>query len=214
MNPSLAEFVALVTAHRVFAILRHVPAEQLPAVLDALVAGGIRLLEITMNTQDAAGQLSLARVHLGDRAILGAGTVTTAARAQAAMDAGARFLVTPNLDPAVMRLATEAGIPVVPGVMTPSEMVAGLQAGAVALKLFPAGQLGTGYIRDVRAALDDAPLVAVGGVTVENAADWIRAGCIGVGIGGSLLDKSLLAAGDMAGLAARARALTDTLAGV
>ncbi len=165
MNPSLAEFVALVTAHRVFAILRHVPAEQLPAVLDALVAGGIRLLEITMNTQDAAGQLSLARVHLGDRAILGAGTVTTPAR-------------------------------------------------AVALKLFPAGQLGTGYIRDVRAALDDAPLVAVGGVTVENAADWIRAGCIGVGIGGSLLDKSLLAAGDMAGLAARARALTDTLAGV
>lgn len=214
MNPSFAEFAALVTAHRVFAILRHVPAEQLPAVLDALVAGGIRLLEITMNTQDAVGQLTRARMHLGDRATLGAGTVTTPARAQAAMDAGARFLVTPNLDPAVVRLATEAGVPIVPGVMTPSEMVAGLQAGAAALKIFPAGQLGTGYVRDVRAALDDAPLVAVGGVTVENAADWIRAGCIGVGIGGSLLDKSLLAAGDMAGLTNRARALVDSLAGV
>ena len=203
---------ATITRHRVFAILRHIPDELLLPVLDALMAGGIRLLEITMNSADAVAQLERASDHLTDDALLSAGTVTNVARARAAISAGARFLVTPNLDPAVLDLADKAGVPVVPGVMTPSEMVAGMQAGAAALKLFPAGRLGTGYVKDVRAALDDAPLVAVGGVTAENAADWIRAGCIGVGIGSSLLDAELLATHDMDGLQARARALVQSLA--
>jgi 2-dehydro-3-deoxyphosphogluconate aldolase / (4S)-4-hydroxy-2-oxoglutarate aldolase len=96
---------------------------------------------------------------------------------------------------------------VVPGTMTPSEMISAMQAGAAAVKLFPAGRLGTGYVKDVRAALDDVPIVAVGGVSVENAAGWIQAGCIGVGIGGSLLDAGMIAAHDMAGLEERARTL-------
>lgn len=201
-----------IARHRVFAILRHMPDEQLLPVLDALVAGGIRLLEITMNSADAVAQLERASDHLADGALLGAGTVTNVARARDAIAAGARFLVSPNLDLAVLALADKAGVPVVPGVMTPSEMVAGMQAGAAALKLFPAGRLGTGYVKDVRAALDDAPLVAVGGVTAENAVDWIRAGCIGVGVGSSLLDATLLANNDMEGLQVRARALVQSLA--
>lgn len=209
MRPE-GDLVSLIARHRVFAILRHVPTDSLQAVLDALVAGGIRLLEITMNTDDAASQLQQAGSQLKGRALLGAGTVTTVARAEAAIAAGARFLVTPNLDLSVLAFAGEAGIPVVPGTMTPSEMISAMQAGAAAVKLFPAGRLGMGYVKDVRAALDDVPIVAVGGVSVENAADWIQAGCIGVGIGGSLLDAGMLAAHDMAGLEERARTLLQS----
>lgn len=204
-------FSKLIARHKVFAILRHISDEQLLPVLDALVSGGIRLLEITMNSAGAAVQLERARLHLGNRAFLGAGTVTTIARAHEAIAAGARFLVTPNLDLSVLALSNKSGIPVVPGVMTPSEMVAGMQAGAAALKLFPAGRLGTGYVKDVMAALDDAPLIAVGGVTGENAGEWLQAGCIGVGVGSSLLHTDLLAKGDMDGLRDRAHRMLASL---
>ena len=209
-SPSTS-FAHTIEQHRIFAILRHVSGELLLPVLDALVSGGIRLLEITMNSADATVQLERARLHLGGEVLLGAGTVTTVARAEAAISAGARFLVTPNLDMAVLALGRSAGVPVVPGVMTPSEMVAGMQAGAAALKLFPAGRLGTGYVRDVLAALDDAPLVAVGGVTADNAGDWLQAGCIGVGVGSSLIDADLLARGDMDGLRERAGKMLASL---
>lgn len=182
----------LIRQNRIIAIMRHLPEDQLIPVFRTLADAGVRLIEITMNTQAAAAQIHEAQKHFAGDMLIGAGTVTTAARAREALDAGARFLVTPNLNLQVLALAASEHCPVIPGVMTPTEMVMAAEAGAEVLKLFPAGQLGTGYVKDVLAPLDDISLVAVGGVTPANMNDWILAGCIGVGMGSSLLDPLLV----------------------
>lgn len=178
--------------HRVIAIMRHLPEEQVEPVFSALADAGIRLIEITMNTAGAAEQISRVTSRFSSRMLIGAGTVSTVERARLAMAAGAQFLVTPNLDLEVVELAKAHQCPILPGVLTPTEMMAAIKAGVVTLKLFPASQLGPAYVKDVLAPLDDLNLVAVGGVTQDNAAEWLKAGCIGIGMGSSLLDKDLL----------------------
>lgn len=208
------QIVNLIRTHRVIAIVRHLPADQLDPVFESLYAGGVRLIEVTMNSAGAAAQIAAACAHFGDRMLVGAGTVTTTERADAAIAAGARFLVTPNLDLDVLALAREKNCPVIPGVLTPTEMMQAMKAGAAALKLFPASHLGPAYVKDVLSPLNDLNLVAVGGVTPENAADWIKAGCIGVGLGGCLLDPRLVQNRDYEGLRLLAASLTGNLAAV
>ncbi|HBP38065.1 MAG TPA: 2-dehydro-3-deoxyphosphogluconate aldolase [Clostridiales bacterium] len=190
----------LIRECRIIAIVRNLPAAQLAPVFEALANGCIRLIEVTMNSTGAADQIKQANRLFGDRMLIGAGTVTSCERASAAIDAGACFLVTPNLDLAVLKLARSRKCPVIPGVMTPTEMMQARQAGATVLKLFPASHLGTAYVRDILSPLDDLQLVAVGGVTAANAGDWIAAGCIGVGMGSSLVDSSLIKNLDYSGL--------------
>lgn len=208
MNEAL---ISAIRRDRVIAIMRHLPDEQVVPVFGALAAGGIRLIEVTMNTAGAAAQIRLAKRHFADRMQIGAGTVSTPERAVTALAAGADFLVTPNLDLEVLEYAARHGCPVIPGVFTPTEMMTAIKAGVRILKLFPAGQLGPGYVRDVLAPLDTLNLVAVGGVTPDNAADWLRAGCIGVGMGSALLPAGLLQSGDFAGLASQTADLLHRL---
>ena len=182
----------LLTRYRVVAIVRHLPEDQLEPVFAALADAGIRLIEVTMNSAGAAEQITLAQELFGDRMLIGAGTVSTPDRALAALAAGARFLVTPNLDLEVVEIARRQHCPVIPGVMTPTEMMTAMKAGVKVLKLFPASQLGTAYVKDILAPLDELKLVAVGGVTPQNSAEWIKAGCVGVGMGSSLLPKDLV----------------------
>lgn len=182
------QFSRDVKAHRVVAILRHMPPEKAESIFQILAAAGIRLVEITMNSRGAARQIQAMRQAFGSQLIIGAGTVTTPQRAREAIEAGAAFLVTPNLNLDVIGVAHEAGVPIVPGVMTPTEMMAAADAGVKTLKLFPASVLGCDYVKAVKAPLDDVQLIAVGGITAQNAADFIRAGCMGVGMGSSLLD--------------------------
>lgn len=182
----------LMTRYRVVAIVRHLPEDQLEPVFAALADAGIRLIEVTMNSAGAAEQITLAQELFGDRMLIGAGTVSTPDRALAALAAGARFLVTPNLDLEVVEIARRQHCPVIPGVMTPTEMMTAMKAGVKVLKLFPASQLGTAYVKDILAPLDELKLVAVGGVTPQNSAEWIKAGCVGVGMGSSLLPKDLV----------------------
>jgi len=182
----------LMTRYRVVAIVRHLPEDQLEPVFAALADAGIRLIEVTMNSAGAAEQITLAQELFGDRMLIGAGTVSTPDRALAALAAGARFLVTPNLDLEVVEIARRQHCPVIPGVMTPTEMMTAMKAGVKVLKLFPASQLGTAYVKDILAPLDELKLVAVGGVTPQISAEWIKAGCVGVGMGSSLLPKDLV----------------------
>ncbi len=182
----------LMTRYRVVAIVRHLPEDQLEPVFAALADAGIRLIEVTMNSAGAAEQITLAQELFGDRMLIGAGTVSTPDRALAALAAGARFLVTPNLDLEVVEIARRQHCPVIPGVMTPTEMMTAMKAGVKVLKLFPASQLGTAYVKNILAPLDELKLVAVGGVTPQNSAEWIKAGCVGVGMGSSLLPKDLV----------------------
>ncbi|MEA4888051.1 MAG: bifunctional 4-hydroxy-2-oxoglutarate aldolase/2-dehydro-3-deoxy-phosphogluconate aldolase [Clostridiaceae bacterium] len=201
----------LIRHYRLIAIMRHLPEEQLIPVFQMLADAGVRLIEITMNTKAAAEQINLARTRFGGRMLIGAGTVSTPERATEAMDAGAQFLVTPNLDPDVLDLAKKRSCPVVCGVLTPTEMMAAIRAGASTLKIFPAGRMGTGYIKDILAPLNDLNLVAVGGVTADNAADWIRAGCIGIGMGSSLLNPQLIQEGRYDELGRQTEALLGRL---
>jgi len=199
--------------HRLIAIMRHMPDDQLGPVFETLADAGIRLIEVTMNTAGAVSQISRMQDLMGERMLIGAGTVSTVARAEEALAAGARFLVTPNFDPDVVALGLASGCPVLPGVLTPSEMMAAVRAGASVLKLFPASRMGTDYVRDVLAPLDDLNLVAVGGITPQNAAQWLAAGCVGVGLGSSLLDRQLLHERRFAELGRQVRQLTAALAG-
>jgi len=158
-------------------------------VAEALVAGGVRAFEVTLDSPDAIAAIrALAQHHHGDGSLLvGAGTVLDVASARAAVEAGARFLVSPHTDLELVRWAVARRIPIFPGALTPSEIVAAWRAGASAVKLFPASAVGPAYVREMRGPLAAIPLIPTGGVTAENAAAFIAAGAVAVGVGSWLI---------------------------
>jgi 2-dehydro-3-deoxyphosphogluconate aldolase/(4S)-4-hydroxy-2-oxoglutarate aldolase len=170
----------------VVAILRR-PKIDLQFCVEALISSGIRLIEITMDSDQAE---PLLRSKKPNKTIFfGAGTITTMDRAKKALFAGAQFFVTPNFNPEVIHFAREHGVPIFAGAMTPTEIFAAYNAGANAIKVFPAGTLGAQYFREIRGPLADIPLVATGGITVANAASFFEAGAIAVGVGSVLIPK-------------------------
>ncbi|MBO8195928.1 bifunctional 4-hydroxy-2-oxoglutarate aldolase/2-dehydro-3-deoxy-phosphogluconate aldolase [Streptomyces oryzae] len=173
---------------RVFAIVRADSYEKATATADILLGAGVTSLEISLTTPYALDAISTLRRETGDDTVIGAGTVLDSASARLAVDAGARFLVSPSLDEEVIRTGHRYGVPVFPGVATPTEMVRALELGADGLKLFPASQYGPGWLRDVHAALPQAPVLPTGGVTVEAAPEWIAAGAVACGIGSALTE--------------------------
>lgn len=166
------------------AILRGITPREIPEVCDILAENGIRLLEIPLNSPDALTSIAIAVRHAGDRQMVGAGTVLTPEEARGVAAAGGRFAISPNTDPAVIRETKKLGMLSIPGFLTPSEAFVALAAGADYLKLFPAGNFGTGYIRDIRAVIK-APIMAVGGVNAGNIPEFMKV-CCGVGIGSAL----------------------------
>jgi 2-dehydro-3-deoxyphosphogluconate aldolase/(4S)-4-hydroxy-2-oxoglutarate aldolase len=170
---------------------------------DAIVAGGVSVAEVALTTPGALDVIRSRRAaHEG--VLLGAGSVRTEADAAAAMDAGSAFLVTPTFHPAVLRAATERGVPVICGAYTPTELDSARQAGAAYLKLFPATALGPSYIRDVRAPMPDLRIVPTGGVTLENLDEWFGAGSVAVAIGSALVSQALADTGAWAEMSRRA----------
>ncbi|WP_406120746.1 bifunctional 4-hydroxy-2-oxoglutarate aldolase/2-dehydro-3-deoxy-phosphogluconate aldolase [Streptomyces canus] len=172
---------------RVMAILRSADASGLPAVARALAVGGVTCLEVTLTTTGALDALTRIRAELGPDVAIGAGTVITGGQARDALAAGAEFLVAPVVDTAVIRHAADRGIPCYPGAWTPTEVSQAWQAGAAAVKLFPASTGGPAHLRQLRAPLPDIPLLAVGGVGIDEARDYLDAGACAVGIGSPLL---------------------------
>lgn len=198
---------------RVMAILRTADASGLPAVARALADGGVTCLEVTLTTVGALDALADIRDDLGPAVAVGAGTVLTAGQARDALAAGAEFLVSPVVDAALIRTTANSGIPCYPGAWTPTEVAAAWQAGAAAVKLFPACTGGPAHLRQLRAPLPEIPLMAVGGVDIAQARDYIDAGARAVGIGSPLLrgadrDPSATALG---ALTERARTVLDTV---
>ena len=187
---------ARLTDPGLIAVIRAPSAELVPALAEALVAGGIRALEITTSTPDFAAAIRATRLALGERALVGAGTILTADDCAAALAAGAEFVVSPVLRPGLVPLAHRAGCPILLGAYTPTEAQAAHEAGADFVKLFPADTLGPAFIRSLLAPLPHLKLVPTGGVTVANAAEFRRAGCAAVGVGGNLLKRELILAQD------------------
>jgi 2-dehydro-3-deoxyphosphogluconate aldolase/(4S)-4-hydroxy-2-oxoglutarate aldolase len=189
----------------VIGILRGIGGEFFRAMMPAAFAAGLTALEITMNTPGAAAIVGRCRPEVPPGKLLGMGTIRNVAEAEIAIGAGAMFLVTPNTDPKVIELAKGRGIPVIAGAFTPTEVYTAWSAGADLVKVFPCGVVGPGYLKELRGPFDQIPLVAVGGVNLDNVGAFFAAGAAGVGVGNSLFGQAALAERDLAGMAANIR---------
>jgi 2-dehydro-3-deoxyphosphogluconate aldolase/(4S)-4-hydroxy-2-oxoglutarate aldolase len=206
-----AEIPGRLEESRVVAILRRTDPGAAVATAEALVAGGIASLEVTCDSPGAVDMIRAISQALGDRALVGAGTVLDAATAQAALEAGARFLVSPHIDVDLVSSFARRGVAWIPGAFTATEVLQAWRAGAVVVKLFPAGSVGPGYIKDVLGPLRDVPLLPTGGVTLDNATAFLQAGAWGLGMGSALVAPALVSAGRFDELQERARRLTQAV---
>ncbi len=182
------EITRAALAQRVFATIRGESYDQAAATADTLLSAGLTTLEISLTTPFALEAITTLVREVGDDAVIGAGTVIDGVSARMAIEAGARFLLSPNLDEQVLRTGHRYGVPVFPGVATPTEAVRALELGADALTLYPAISYTPDWIADVRAILPQAPVLPVGGITVNAAPDWVAAGAVAVGMGSALTD--------------------------
>ncbi|MEV8360362.1 bifunctional 4-hydroxy-2-oxoglutarate aldolase/2-dehydro-3-deoxy-phosphogluconate aldolase [Microbacterium sp. NPDC076895] len=192
---------------RIIAILRATDASRAEAVVHTLIENGVRCLELTMTTAGALDVIRRLASQLPDDIDLGMGTVLNADHVDLASNAGARFVVSPDVSTEVIKAANSVGLASYPGALTPTEIVTAWNAGASAVKLFPGGALGIEYLRALRAPLPDIPLIPTGAVDVENVDAWLRAGASAVGLGGSLIGDAMTPNGDLTALARRTRSV-------
>jgi 2-dehydro-3-deoxyphosphogluconate aldolase/(4S)-4-hydroxy-2-oxoglutarate aldolase len=197
---------AVLEKTRIVAILRRTDSRLAVQTAEALLRGGVAAIEVTLNTAGALDMLRAMREAVGDRALLGAGTVLDLASAEAALDAGAEFIVSPHTDIDIVRAMAARGVPCMPGAFSPTEVVAAWAAGASVVKLFPTGPVGAGYLKDLRGPLGHIPLLPTGGVTLDNAPTFIAAGAWGLGLGSALVDPELVSAKRFDDLSARSAA--------
>jgi 2-dehydro-3-deoxyphosphogluconate aldolase/(4S)-4-hydroxy-2-oxoglutarate aldolase len=193
----------------IVAVIRIQDGSRLHAVVDALAAGGITALEVTMSVPRAIELIGEIAPTLPAGFMFGAGTVVDPDTARAAVRAGARFIVSPVFRPAVIEASHAAGAAAMPGCFSPTEILAAWDAGADVVKVFPATALGPAYFKDLRGPLPHVKLMPTGGVSLDNAADWIRAGAVAIGVGGALVDPALVAAGDYAAITDRAKRFVE-----
>ena len=173
------------------AVVRGESREAAVEVSDALIEGGVLGIEVTFTTPDADLAIKdLAEKH-GENILLGAGTVTTREQVERAAEAGSTFLVSPGCDPELLPVMRETGILVLPGALTPSEVMLARRLGAQAVKLFPGSSGGPSYLKALSGPFPDVPFIPTGGVSLGNIADWFAAGAIAVGAGGALAPSSL-----------------------
>ncbi|MFP4056266.1 MAG: bifunctional 4-hydroxy-2-oxoglutarate aldolase/2-dehydro-3-deoxy-phosphogluconate aldolase [Candidatus Brocadiia bacterium] len=198
---------------RLVAVVRST-AEQVRPVVEALLDGGVQAIEITFTVPRAAAMIRQVAQDFGQQALLGAGTVVDAQKAADAIDAGARYVVAPNTDFETIGLCAQRDVAVVPGAFTPTEVCAAWKAGADCVKLFPAGILGIPYLKALRAPLPDVPIMPTGGVDASNAADWLRAGAVALGVGSKLVLKDALASSDYARITEAAETFRAAIAEV
>lgn len=195
---------------RAVALVRAREIPDAAALAAALAAGGIRAVEFTFTTPNVLDHIAAA---VKTAAVVGAGTVLTPAHARQALDAGAQFLVTPGLSASVAEVAVSAGVPVLMGAFTPSEVMRALELGAAAVKVFPAETAGPSYFKHLLGPLPGVKLIASGGITSANARDYLEAGGFAVTAGSSVVTAEALAASDWDGIEVAARGFVDSLTG-
>ena len=209
-----------VKERKIVAIVRGLSPEYLIRLGHAFEEGGIGLMEVTYNQsapetwKDTARGIEAVEKEFGDRLLVGAGTVITLEQVSMTYNAGGHYLVTPTTQPEIIRAGKAVGLGLYPGAFTPSEILAAYDAGADAVKVFPASCLGPGYIKAIRAPLSHIPLMAVGGVNEKNAADFIKAGCVGLGVGGNLVNKEWIRNGEWEKITALAKEFKKAVAEV
>jgi len=215
-EPIMSEkVVQAVRDGKIVVIIRGVEPKDIVNVGRAIVEGGITALEVTFNQAAADGEqklsecVSLLVKAIGDKAFIGAGTVMNTKQVDIAKAAGATFIVSPNTDVDVIKHTKAAGLASFPGALTPSEAVTAYNAGADMVKLFPAGDLGVGYLKSVLAPLRHIPFVVVGGIDVSNIQTFLKAGASGAGVGGSIINLEAIKAGEFGKIKATAKELVE-----
>lgn len=204
---------------KVIAIVRGIPSTQILGLAEAIRAGGLRCLEVTFDHSAEGGieetlrSIRLLKKELGEGMCIGAGTVLTVEQVRQAKEAGAGYIISPNTDEAVIRETKALGMVSIPGAMTPTETANAWAWGADVVKLFPAGVLGSGYIKALKAPLKHIPVTAVGGISPQNTREFLDAGCVGVGVGGNLVSAKLVNEGRMEEITATARAYAEAARG-
>jgi 2-dehydro-3-deoxyphosphogluconate aldolase/(4S)-4-hydroxy-2-oxoglutarate aldolase len=196
----------------VVAIIRMKDAAKLREVFDALAEGGVRAIEVTMTVPDAVSLIRKLAASLPPHLWLGAGTVLDPETVRAVVDAGARFVVSPVFRPDVVAECHKRGVAAAPGCFTPTEILNAHDLGADVVKVFPATALGPQFIKDIRAPLPQLKLMPTGGVSLDNAGDWIRAGAVAVGAGSALLDARAIEEGRLEAITANARRIVASVA--
>jgi 2-dehydro-3-deoxyphosphogluconate aldolase/(4S)-4-hydroxy-2-oxoglutarate aldolase len=191
------------------AVVRLDRADAIPQVADALVAGGVTAIELTLTTPGALEAMAALRGTRRGAMLVGAGSVLTAQQAADAIAAGAEFLVSPVTDVAIRDIAHAHDVPWMPGGYTPTELAAAARLGADLVKLFPADALGPRYLAAVLAPMPQLRVMPTGGVVPGNVAEWLTAGAAAVGLGSALVDPKLVTAGDFATITERARHVHD-----
>lgn len=189
---SRSETLGRIIDNGVIAVIRLKDKSCIKNVVNALVKGGIKCIEITMTVPDADQIISELDKEFQDSIILGAGTVTKSEDAQMLISNGAKFIVSPILNMDIIKTCNEADIVCIPGCFTPTEIFNAWNSGADIIKVFPATSLGPRYIKDLLAPFPEINLIPTGGVSIDNAGEWILAGAAAVGIGSNLLDPKLI----------------------
>lgn len=200
------------TESGVVAVLRGIPREQIVEVAKAIHEGGVTALEITADAERYSEMIAAVSEELaGTNAVVGAGTVTDAATARTAINAGAEFVLAPDLDEDVIDVCNREGVVSVPGIMTPTEAVTAMEAGADILKMFPASTVGPSHVSALRGPLGDIPIMPTGGVSADDVADYFEAGAVAVGAGSALVDYDAIENDDMDGVTRRAAEFADAV---
>ena len=208
------EIEKAVREKRIVAIVRGFAPDICLKLAEAYAKGGIGLVEVTFNQRapetwkDTATAIKAIRERFAGTVRVGAGTVLTEEQLSMCIDAGGEYMITPNVNVSLIRSCVAKGLVAMPGAMTPSEAVDAWEAGASFVKIFPAGSLGPGYVKAICAPLSHIPFLAVGGISPDNVADFLRAGCVGAGVGGNLTNKEWIASGAWDKVAEVARLLS------
>ena len=217
MVSGMEHVINAIRQHKLIAIVRGFSGEELMGAAEALYLGGVRLLEVTFDQSgkipdsETAENIRLLRNNFEGKLLIGAGTVMNESQVLAAKEAGAEYIISPDVNGAVIKKTKALGMVSIPGALTPTEIVTAYTLGADFVKLFPAGDLGLSYIKSVRAPLSHIPMLAVGGVSVNNIRDFLDTGISGVGIGSAIVNKSLIKNGDFEGLTELAREFTKQI---
>jgi 2-dehydro-3-deoxyphosphogluconate aldolase/(4S)-4-hydroxy-2-oxoglutarate aldolase len=202
---SRAQWVGALEAASAVAVLRLDDPARLQPVVDALAAGEVRAMEVTLTMPDALDALAKLSHARDDRLLVGAGSVLDGETARLAILAGARFIVAPTYRAPVVEMCHRYGVVAVPGALTPTEILTAWEGGADLVKVFPAGSLGPDYLKDLRGPMPQLRLMATGGVTADNAGAFLAAGAVAVGLGGALVERDAVVRGDYARITEQAR---------
>lgn len=199
------KIINAIIEHKIIAIVRGVKVNEAVKIAHALYSGGIKLIEVTFNSEGAMEMIMAIKEEMKEKMHVGAGTVLDSETAKMAFYAGAEYILSPILDQGMINICNRYGKIAIPGIATPTEAIKAMQWGADFIKLFPASDLGPNYIKSIKGPIKQARIIAVGGINLNNAKEFLNAGAVGLGLGSSLVNNQLIIGSNYEEICTRAK---------